>query len=793
MGHRGFLEGRYLLDRRPVAHGGMGAIWRASDLPENRLVAVKQLTLGIEDDPSRWKQHEDRLLREMQALKPLRHPNIVRYLDGGLQAGMPYLVMEWLEGMSLGRRRRQSPLSFDQILEMASQVLQGLAYCHKKRVIHRDIKPANIFWCSTTETIHAKLVDFGLALLVDESVRLTRTGHRVGTMTYMSPEQVRGKKLDIRTDLYSLGVVLYVLVTGVPPFKGANAGKTLRMIETETATSPGTLRPDLPSWFEAVILKAMARDPGDRYGSAEEMLEALKTDHRPQGGHVSPVSTAPEMTDEDVLSLSTGDIVLESPPPLPCEYTELSDETESLSSGLIIEVGTDLSHDPDSDRAHPPPLPSLKDGVCGSSSIDQQAKGEGSADEARGSTRAPILPWYPGRVGHLLGRERELERLQGAMKKVVEQSQPRCVLVHGPAGTGKSVLVDELVRHIEGGALLCLHGRGESASLLRGVHHALLLDALLPRTSEHGDWSGELLLALEGLVRRHVSLRQAHRITTGLKEALGLVPGVRPSLQQTGEVLEAFLRAACARGTVLLVLDGPRQDDHASLRFCTGLVQRLAGVPLMMVIAARSETRDRLGDDLAEGDRLSHVRLQPLDAEARRHLVRAWLGCPTDMALERIICERSGGNPRLAQELLFWLHAQGAIHPTGVTWELTSGATGLDLPATIEDALSSQVTGLSSPALQLLRTAAAFGEVFWEEGCQALGFGATAELLADLEAANMVQRQEASSIPGTRQWRFRHGQLRQQALAQLSSRSEQVSGARGWLGRRLLHNRGALR
>ncbi len=254
-----------------VDKGGMGEIWRAVDVAAERVVAVKRLKLGRQAE-----QDRQRLVREARALDRIRHPAVVRYLDAGLdEEGEPYVAMEWLDGESLEQRYNRDPLSLDEVLDLARQVLEGLAACHAQGIVHRDIKPGNLFLVSS-DRLRMKLVDFGVAFFGEQLTRLTRSRELVGTLLYMSPEQATGKReVDLRTDLYSLGVVLYQGVTGVVPFSGKNPLSVLFKITSEPLTRPGWLRRGLPDELERVILRAMEREPADRYQSAEEMLAAL--------------------------------------------------------------------------------------------------------------------------------------------------------------------------------------------------------------------------------------------------------------------------------------------------------------------------------------------------------------------------------------------------------------------------------------------------------------------------------------------------------------------------------------
>jgi serine/threonine protein kinase len=265
------LAGRYRLKRR-MARGGMGEIWQAADLETGASVAVKRLVVP-EDQPLTGEPRV-RLMREADALKRLSHPNIVRYLASGFDAeDQPFLVLEWLDGEDLRRRQRRDPLALQQALRVVDQVLEGLAACHAQGIVHRDLKPSNVF---LVDDGGSKLLDFGVAWLMDHMVRMTRTGVVMGSLHHLAPEQIKkGGQVDSRTDIYAVGVLLYELATGELPFSGNDPAAVLQQIVCETPSLPSLVRPDLPSWVDDVVLRAMMRAPADRYQSTAEMRAAL--------------------------------------------------------------------------------------------------------------------------------------------------------------------------------------------------------------------------------------------------------------------------------------------------------------------------------------------------------------------------------------------------------------------------------------------------------------------------------------------------------------------------------------
>ncbi|HEY1731700.1 MAG TPA: protein kinase [Terriglobales bacterium] len=266
--------------------GGMGLVYDAEDTRLGRHVALK----FIPDDLVNDKKAMDRFLREARAASQLNHPGICTIYDIEEMNGLPFIVMEKLEGVSLKERLRGEPMDIDEILDVGIQVADALAACHEKGIIHRDIKPANIF---ITNTGQVKILDFGLAKLspgfaahdahaVEDP--LSVAGDIFGTAVYMSPEQARGEELDARTDLFSLGSVLYQMATGKKPFSGNNTVTTLEAVLNRKPEPPLKLNPKLPPDLQGIIGRAMEKNRGNRYPTALALkadLQALKRETDP--------------------------------------------------------------------------------------------------------------------------------------------------------------------------------------------------------------------------------------------------------------------------------------------------------------------------------------------------------------------------------------------------------------------------------------------------------------------------------------------------------------------------------
>ena len=261
--------GRYEIVKE-LGKGAMGVVYQAHDPNIGREIALKVLR------PDRMSSEDfvQRFLKEAKAIGRMSHQNIVTVYDVGEDQGTVFIAMELLDGVPLNTYAREKSLTIEEIADIGIQVAGSLDYAHSRGIVHRDIKPQNIMAAPGGVV---KLTDFGIAHIEDpEASHQTQVGEIMGTPNYMSPEQVMGQKADGRSDLYSLGVILYELATGAKPFKGENLAAIFHAIISETPERPEALNPSVPPEFSDILMKCLAKNPAERFESGQDLVDALR-------------------------------------------------------------------------------------------------------------------------------------------------------------------------------------------------------------------------------------------------------------------------------------------------------------------------------------------------------------------------------------------------------------------------------------------------------------------------------------------------------------------------------------
>jgi serine/threonine protein kinase len=312
-----------------LGQGAMGVVYKARDPMLDRVVAIKTVNLTLPKDE--LAEYEARFYQEAKAAGGLSHRNIVTIYDIGRSERVAYMAMEFLEGQELRRMlQARTPIPVVLALEIAAQVAEGLQYAHDRQIIHRDIKPANIMVLADNIV---KITDFGIARMRNNEVK-TMTGMILGSPKYMSPEQVSGKRADNRSDIFSLGVVLYEMLTGTSPFVADNIHGVMYQTMNFTPPSPKTLNPELPEVLNFIVAKALAKNIDDRYQHAKVLMHDLRE-------AVASGEAQPSPADMRGLPVQSTPFV-EPPSPL----TRHEDKAEKMLAAVAAEASTTLPEQP---------------------------------------------------------------------------------------------------------------------------------------------------------------------------------------------------------------------------------------------------------------------------------------------------------------------------------------------------------------------------------------------------------------------------------------------------------------
>ena len=355
-----------------LGRGAMGVVYKAQDPAINRTVAIK--TILMPADEAERKEYEARFFQEAKAAGGLNHPGIITIHDVGREGDIAYMAMEMLEGVELREMMRRERLALPVALELAAQVADALAFAHERGVIHRDIKPANIM---IVRGRYAKIMDFGIARMQVSELK-TKTGMMLGSPKYMSPEQVNGTAVDHRSDIFSLGVVIYELVTGASPYSAREVGELMRQIASDTPPPPSASNPDLPAMLDLIVARALEKDPAARYQSGAELATDLRA-------CLSEIGKRSDETQPAIQASAALDIDLEGTAAKsePVAKTKVAgDAARTLKLG---EVGSASAGD------IPLPVSRRFDSSVALERLRQMTAGDGTSNESR----------RPGLLGHL--------------------------------------------------------------------------------------------------------------------------------------------------------------------------------------------------------------------------------------------------------------------------------------------------------------------------------------------------------------------------------------------------------
>ncbi len=603
----------------PIGRGGMGVVYLATDIERDEQVALKVLMLPPGESHVRFR-------REFRVMSRLEHPNIVRVIASGSYDALPYLVMTHVTGGTLQERfagGAQDRHDLVKRLDLALQITDALHYIHALGIVHRDLKPDNVMLEAVgDEHARALLMDFGLAKSEhQDSVIASEHGMVIGTASYMSPEQIQGRSVDARSDLYAFGCLLYWLLTGQPPFQGDSVALTMVQQLQNTPAPPSHHNPLVDHDLDTIVLTLLAKEPGERYSTASDVATQLRT-----------------------------------------YFDTLADRSDPYDQPL-----------PDK------PLPDK------------------------------IVPTAIKRLlqAPLIGREKVWQQLYRALHSLHER-HGKVISLEAEAGLGLSRMLKETWREANAQNILTLHiNHREGVAIPYQAWRQSLLRFKRRYPDAFANASDGLHAALAPLLSEH---------SAAVDDPLPSQKRAAAPLSASGVQLRLYdaldrLLARLARVLPLTVLvDNVHVAGQESLGLLAYLVRGSVGQQALFVIGSHTEQTDTSVARTLHSFDADRVHLKPLSRDAMRRLLAALLGDELEPSLERYVCERAGGNPFFAEELLLALLGDERIVRRDGVWSWQGDPGGV--PQRLEDVFQKRLEPLSDFAVHTLRVASSIGRSF---------------------------------------------------------------------------------
>jgi tetratricopeptide (TPR) repeat protein len=816
------VDGRFEL-KRIAGTGGMGKVYAAFDRVTGQPVAVKVLSATGGD--------ARRFAREAAVLADLIAPTIVRYVAHGVTpTGAPYLAMEWVDGEPLNVRLGRGKMPVRDAVVVVRRVAEALAVAHRRGIVHRDIKPSNVL-LERGAPQRAKLIDFGVARDQSDLSEMTAAGTIVGTPGYVAPELLGAKGTVAPTvDLYALGALLFRAVTGRLPFEADDVIAILMRVAHEKAPRLASLVRVAPL-LDELVASLLAKNPEDRPPDAEMVVEILQ---RVEESNAPP----PLPSNRPVRALGrselrTFSVVVGALPsePAPGVMRQLAEGIAPHGGVIEVAVGSSFTATvprggiaadqalravnvaltlhalaPEARLAvasgrHPVNQAEVgpvvdrasalvRDRSPGDVAIDELTRGlvgdrlelrsDGGVHLVRGFAEVVSAPQrLLGRVAPYVGRDAELYALGAMAERCASQSSSSIALVTGPPGIGKSRLANELVARLAERGLNydlwiapcdAVSAGVPYALFVRAIERALAVPGKAPDPARQRKW-------LATRLGRYLPSDEAERIRELVGDLVGL-PNPEPSIalqiarrdgrlfaDQLRRGLVDWLRAEAAERPLLFLLEDLHWADRTSIKLLGDILRDLETSPIFVVALARPELRDRF-PKLWSGRVALEMELGTLSRQASEKFARAMLEGASDEVV-RSVAERAAGHPLYLEELV-----------RDATTETT------DRPETLLALVEARVAEQEVEARRVLRAAAVFGESFCDRGVDALlGGESAADWLEVLVEREILQRTRRVPFPGTIEYQFRHGLVRDAAYATLTAEDRALGHrlAAAWL------------
>lgn len=758
--------------------------------------------------------NDARFESEARLLEKVQHPNVVEYIAHGRDADGPWLAMEWLDGKPLSDAIAGGSMSVRGAVMIGAQIARALEAAHEKGIVHRDLKPSNVMVIAGRIV---KLVDFGVAKALDASAVITSPGALVGTPLYMAPEQLQGREIGPKTDVFAFGVVMFEMLVGYPPFAADTPIAVLARIALADPPQLAELRPETRGVLAALVARALAKDPGARPEASTVSLELERLGHGWDEGptlpgdarSVSPVLHSSADLSEEWRNVAAVAVCADDPESALAWLAKQATMTERLG-GIVLA----LFMDPGA-----PDAPVLRAVQSARALVGLQPTTRARVSAVRASTRSPlarqtgaILPAAPGvqidrvsadllrdrfdlawtsdhamvleerdfdaftlllgRHTPTVGRDAELAQLEALLAAVREDGAPKIAVVVGPPGQGKSRVMRELVRRHASqlGRKPLLAARFDPSSqgtpwggTARAVRDVLSVVSDSPHSEQHARL-GEAALALE-LGDGELALLAP---LIGLDGPTG--ERLTPEHLRDGvvEAMVALLTRLAGADVALVVLEDAHWADSASIALVDALMSR-AELPVAVVAFARPDIFDR-GDAPWRLRSLLRIDLAPLGTRAAGKLVRSALGEEVGDDIVQDLVRLSAGNPLVLEEL--------------VRAHATTGAASASVSA--RSVFEARIARASDIERLVLRAAAVIGEVFWDDLLARLVASAEIDVgrvLADLERDELFVVRPRSRFRGARELGFRHALLKDAAyeMVPVEVRRELHALAAHWL------------